>query len=74
MALRPLGAGTAGIETVFFILVLAGRVFGPASGSRVRRPAAQAPESTTRGRRRPVTWLDLQVGGHPGLGTDSKVG
>jgi hypothetical protein len=29
-ALRPLGAGTAGIETVFFVLVLGGRVFGPA--------------------------------------------
>ncbi|WP_037313479.1 ECF transporter S component [Amycolatopsis orientalis] len=31
-ALRPLGAGTAGIETVFFILVLAGRVLGPGFG------------------------------------------
>lgn len=31
-ALRPLGAGTAGIETVFFPLILAGRVFGPAFG------------------------------------------
>jgi len=31
-ALRPLGGGTAGIETVFFILVLAGRVFGPGFG------------------------------------------
>lgn len=31
-ALRPLGAGTAGIETSFFLLVLAGRVFGPAFG------------------------------------------
>lgn len=31
-ALRPLGAGTAGIETVLFILVLAGRVFGPGFG------------------------------------------
>lgn len=31
-ALRPLGAGTAGIETVFFVLVLAGRVFGPGFG------------------------------------------
>lgn len=30
--LRPLGAGTAGIETVFFMLVLAGRVFGPGFG------------------------------------------
>ncbi|RPK41479.1 hypothetical protein EES39_22140 [Streptomyces sp. ADI92-24] len=31
-ALRPLGAGTAGIETVFFVLVLAGRVYGPGCG------------------------------------------
>ncbi len=30
--LRPLGAGTAGIETVFFILIFAGRVFGPGFG------------------------------------------
>ncbi|MEO6866772.1 MAG: ECF transporter S component, partial [Gaiellales bacterium] len=31
-ALRPLSAGTAGIELVFFLLVLAGRVFGPGFG------------------------------------------
>ena len=31
-ALRSLGAGLAGIELVFFLLVLAGRVFGPAFG------------------------------------------
>ncbi|GAC1442173.1 MAG: hypothetical protein NVS3B26_08240 [Mycobacteriales bacterium] len=31
-ALRRLGAGTVGVETVFFLLVLAGRVFGPGSG------------------------------------------
>ena len=31
-ALRPLGAGVAGIETVFFLLVLAGRVYGPGFG------------------------------------------
>jgi len=31
-ALRPLGAGTGGIEVVFFVLVLAGRVFGPGFG------------------------------------------
>lgn len=29
---RPLGAGTAGIETMFFLLVIAGRVFGPGFG------------------------------------------
>lgn len=31
-ALRPFGAGTAGIELVFFLLILAGRVFGPGFG------------------------------------------
>ncbi|MGW4110430.1 ECF transporter S component [Actinosynnema sp. NPDC004786] len=31
-AIRPLGAGTAGVETVFFLLVLGGRVFGPGFG------------------------------------------
>ena len=31
-ALRPLGAGTAGVETVFFVLVLSGRVFGAGFG------------------------------------------
>jgi energy-coupling factor transport system substrate-specific component len=31
-ALRPLGAGTAGIETVLFTLVIAGRVFGAGFG------------------------------------------
>lgn len=31
-ALRPLGGGTGGVETVFFLLILAGRVFGPGFG------------------------------------------
>jgi energy-coupling factor transport system substrate-specific component len=31
-AVRPLGAGTAGIETVFVLIVLGGRVFGPGFG------------------------------------------
>ncbi len=30
--LRPVGAGSAGVEMVFFLLVLAGRVFGPGFG------------------------------------------
>lgn len=30
--LRPLGAGAAGLETVFFLLIVAGRVFGPGFG------------------------------------------
>ena len=31
-AIRPLGGGTAGVETVFFLLVLGGRVFGAGFG------------------------------------------
>jgi energy-coupling factor transport system substrate-specific component len=31
-ALRPIGAGTAGIETMLFLLILAGRVYGPGFG------------------------------------------
>lgn len=31
-AVRPLGAGSAGFESVFFVLILGGRVFGPAFG------------------------------------------
>jgi energy-coupling factor transport system substrate-specific component len=31
-ALRPMGAGVAGIELVFFLLVLAGRAYGPGFG------------------------------------------
>lgn len=31
-AIRPLGAGTAGVEVVFFLIVLGGRVFGPGFG------------------------------------------
>lgn len=30
--LRPLGAGTAGLETIFFLLIVAGRAFGPGFG------------------------------------------
>src|SRR5690606_33912598 len=30
--LRPLGGGAGGLETVFFLLVLAGRVYGPGFG------------------------------------------
>jgi energy-coupling factor transport system substrate-specific component len=31
-AVRPLGGGTAGVETVFVLIVLGGRVFGPGFG------------------------------------------
>ncbi|MEU9101227.1 ECF transporter S component [Streptomyces sp. NPDC048361] len=32
VALRPLGAGTAGLEPMFFLMVLSGRVLGPGFG------------------------------------------
>lgn len=32
VALRPIGAGTAGIEPMFFLMVLSGRVLGPGFG------------------------------------------
>jgi len=31
-AVRPLGAGTAGVETIFFLLVVSGRALGPGFG------------------------------------------
>jgi energy-coupling factor transport system substrate-specific component len=31
-ALRPIGAGTAGVETIFFLLVISGRALGPGFG------------------------------------------
>lgn len=31
-AVRPLGAGAGGVETVFFLIILGGRVFGPGFG------------------------------------------
>ena len=31
-ALRPLGAGTAGVELVFFLVILSGRVLGAGFG------------------------------------------
>ena len=31
-ALRPLGSGVGGVETVFFLMILAGRAFGPGFG------------------------------------------
>lgn len=31
-AVRPLGAGTAGVETIFFLLIISGRALGPGFG------------------------------------------
>ena len=60
--LRGLSAGTAGVELVFFLLILGGRVFGPGlrlraglhvavrlgAGHRRRRPVAALPDAGLR--------------------------
>ena len=69
-ALRPLGRGTAGLETVFFLLVLGGRVFGAGLRLRARRddPLRLRPHHR---RRRPVAALPDARGrlGRPRRGT-----
>ncbi|WP_319789627.1 MULTISPECIES: ECF transporter S component [Streptomyces] len=66
-ALRPLGAGTAGIETVFFLLVLAGRVFGPGFGFALGNVSLFASALLTAG---VGPWLPFQMmaAGWVGLG------
>lgn len=49
IVLRPLGAGTAGIETLFFLIVLAGRVFGAGFGFVLGCTAIVASALTTGG-------------------------
>jgi energy-coupling factor transport system substrate-specific component len=68
--LRVLGAGTAGIQPVFFLLVLAGRVFGPGFGFVLGNTAIFASALLTGG---VGPWLPFQmiaagyVGMVPGL-------
>ena len=57
-ALRPLGAGTGGIELVFFLLVLGGRVYGP--GLRVRARVHHAVRLRAH-HRRVGPWLPFQM-------------
>nr|WP_307721144.1 ECF transporter S component [Streptomyces otsuchiensis] len=66
-ALRPLGAGTAGIETVFFLLILAGRVFGPGFGFALGATSLFASALLTAG---VGPWLPFQMmaSGWVGLG------
>lgn len=66
-ALRPLGAGTAGIETVFFLLILAGRVFGPGFGFALGATSLLASALLTAG---VGPWLPFQMmaAGWVGLG------
>lgn len=56
--LRPLGAGTAGLETVFFLLILAGRVYGPAFGFLLGNTALSASALLTAG---VGPWLPYQM-------------
>ena len=69
-ALRPLGTGVAGFEPVFFLLVLAGRAFGPGFGFVLGATTLFASALTTGG---VGPWLPFQmlaaawVGVGPGL-------
>ncbi len=66
-ALRPVGAGVAGIETVFFMLVLAGRVYGPGFGFALGNTTLFASALLTGG---VGPWLPFQMmaAGWAGLG------
>jgi energy-coupling factor transport system substrate-specific component len=64
-ALRPLGAGTAGIELVFFVIVLAGRVFGPGFGFTLGCTSLFASALTTAGI---GPWLPYQMFGSAWIG------
>jgi energy-coupling factor transport system substrate-specific component len=65
--MRGLGAGTAGVEMVFFLLILSGRVFGPAFGFALGVTSIFASAIITAG---VGTWLPYQmmVSGWIGLG------
>jgi energy-coupling factor transport system substrate-specific component len=57
-ALRPLGTGVAGLEPVFFLLVLAGRAYGPAFGFALGATTLFASALTTAG---VGPWLPFQM-------------
>jgi energy-coupling factor transport system substrate-specific component len=57
-ALRPLGTGIAGFEPVFFLLILAGRVFGPGFGFLLGATTLFASALTTAGI---GPWLPYQM-------------
>lgn len=56
--MRGLGAGTAGVEMVFFLLILSGRVFGPAFGFALGCTSIFASAIITAG---VGTWLPYQM-------------
>ena len=66
--MRALGAGTAGIELVFFLLILAGRVFGPGFGFVLGCTSLFASALLTAGRRAVAAVPDALLG----LGRDGR--
>jgi energy-coupling factor transport system substrate-specific component len=65
-ALRPLGTGVAGFEPVFFLLVLAGRAFGPGFGFALGASTLFASALVTAG---VGPWLPFQMLGAAWVGT-----
>jgi energy-coupling factor transport system substrate-specific component len=63
--LRPIGAGTAGIETMLFLLILAGRVYGPGFGFVLGSTAMFASALLTAG---VGPWLPFQMLGASWVG------
>jgi energy-coupling factor transport system substrate-specific component len=63
--LRPMGAGTAGIETMLFLLILAGRVYGPGFGFVLGSTAMFASALLTAGI---GPWLPFQMLGASWIG------
>jgi len=57
-ALRPLGSGVGGVETVFFLMILAGRAFGPGFGFALGGVAMLASALLTGGL---GPWLGMQM-------------
>jgi energy-coupling factor transport system substrate-specific component len=64
-ALRPLGTGVAGFEPVFFLLVLAGRAYGPGFGFALGATTLFASALTTAG---VGPWLPFQMLGAAWVG------
>jgi energy-coupling factor transport system substrate-specific component len=64
-ALRPLGTGVAGFEPVFFLLVLAGRAYGPGFGFALGATTLFASALTTAG---VGPWLPFQMLGAAWIG------
>jgi len=64
-ALRPLGTGVAGLEPVFFLLVLAGRAYGPGFGFVLGATTLFASALTTAG---VGPWLPFQMLGAAWVG------